>query len=79
MTKEELRSALYTLGLNQSEFARLIGVEPRQVRRWVAGDTVIIPGPVTVLVRLWLMRPELVEVVRGNAGTGGAEHFREAA
>lgn len=78
MTKSELRDALSDLGLNQSEFARMIGIDPRQVRRWVAGDTAV-PGPVVVLVKLWLERPELVAVVKQLSGQREPATFHEAA
>ena len=59
MTPDELRAALTRLGLTQSGAARLLHVEPRTVRRWIAGDRDI-PGPAVVLLRLWLERPELL-------------------
>lgn len=34
----ELRAALDDLWLNQTEFARMCGVKPRQVLRWCEGD-----------------------------------------
>lgn len=38
MTPADLRSALDRLGLSQQAAARLWGVNPRTVRRWLAGD-----------------------------------------
>jgi len=51
MKPAELRAALAALGLSQVGFARTVRVDPRTVRRWVAGDAVI-PGPVVVLIEL---------------------------
>lgn len=53
MTPADLRAALDRLGLSQSEAARRCGVDPRSMRRWLAGDRRI-PGPVVELVRTWL-------------------------
>lgn len=53
MTPAAFRTALDRLGLTQSEAARRLGVDPRTVRRWIAGDRKI-PGPVAVLLRTWL-------------------------
>lgn len=53
MTPADLRSALSRLGLSQSEAARRCGVDPRTMRRWLAGHRRI-PGPVVELVRTWL-------------------------
>ena len=38
MTPGRLHLLLTEHGLNQTEAARLCGVEPRTVRRWLAGD-----------------------------------------
>lgn len=38
MTPAELRAALDRLGLSQSGAARLWGMNPRTVRRWLAGE-----------------------------------------
>ena len=51
MKPAELRAVLASLGLSQVGFARTVRVDPRTVRRWVAGDAVI-PGPVVVLIEL---------------------------
>jgi DNA-binding transcriptional regulator YiaG len=47
----DLRAALAGLGLSQVGFARIARVDPRTVRKWVAGDRAI-PGPVVVLIEL---------------------------
>ena len=52
MRSGELRAAIETLydWGGQSQLARTLGVNPRSVRRWLAG-TAPIPGPVAVAVR----------------------------
>lgn len=54
MTPHQFLAALDRLtNGNQSEFARLIGVDGRTVRRWVAGDLPI-PKPVQALLYVML-------------------------
>ena len=63
MTTDEYRAALKKLGLSQQDVGRLLHAAPRTVRRWATGETEL-PGPVEMHIRLWLERPELVQVVR---------------
>jgi DNA-binding transcriptional regulator YiaG len=49
MTPEELRATLDRLGLTQLGAAKLLSVDGRTVRRWIAGDRDI-PGPAIVLL-----------------------------
>jgi len=63
MTKDEYRAALAKLDLRQEEVGRLLNVGPRTARRWASGE-VDIPGPVAMHIRLWLERPEVLDVVR---------------
>lgn len=63
MTKKEYRDALSALSLSQQEVGRLLGVDARTSRRWATGETEV-PGPVEVHIRLWLERPEILEVVK---------------
>ncbi len=63
MEKKEYRSALTKLGLAQEEVGSLLDVGGRTARRWASGE-VQIPGPVEMHIRLWLHRPELLDVVR---------------
>ena len=53
MTPKQFRAALKRLGMNQTKAARHLGVTPRAVRFWVAGDRSI-PEPVVILLRTWL-------------------------
>lgn len=43
MKPRELRSCLKHLGLNQTEFAKRLQVNPRTVRRWLSGTSRIHP------------------------------------
>jgi len=52
MTPATLSATLQRLGLSQAECARLLGVTPGAVTRWVRGDRQV-PGPVVRLV--WLL------------------------
>lgn len=63
MSKDEYRNALAKLGLAQEEVGRLLGTGLRTSRRWASGE-VDVPGPVEMHVRLWLERPEILDVVR---------------
>jgi len=53
LTPQQFRTALKRLGLNQVAAAKQLGVDPRTVRRWLAGDRKI-PEPVVILLRTWL-------------------------
>ncbi len=63
MSREQYREALAKLDLAQEEVGRLLDVGGRTARRWASGE-VPVPGPVEMHIRLWLERPELLEVVR---------------
>lgn len=41
MTQQEFRDALATLGVSQREFARVVGVDDRTVRRWALGEAAV--------------------------------------
>ena len=49
MTPTQFRNALRHLRLGQTEMARLLGEEPRTIRRWIAGDTRIPRGTVMII------------------------------
>lgn len=49
----DLRYAIRALQVSQVGLARMLSVDPRTVRSWVAGKHRI-PGPVVVLVEMWL-------------------------
>ena len=41
MTPSEIKTARASFGLSQAAFADIIGVNPRTIRRWESGETVI--------------------------------------
>ena len=49
MTPTQFRNALRHLRLGQTGMARLLGEEPRTIRRWIAGDTRIPRGTVMII------------------------------
>jgi DNA-binding transcriptional regulator YiaG len=51
MTADDLRAVLGRLSLSQTGAARLLGVDPRTMRRWVLGEREI-PEVVVRLLRL---------------------------
>ena len=55
MKPSELKRHLQRVGIGQMEAARRLKVNPRTVRRWVAGDSPI-PEAVAQLVALWPRR-----------------------
>jgi len=59
MTTKQLRAALKRLGLTQVAAAHALGVAPRTMRQWIAGDARI-PEPAARLLAVWLAHPELL-------------------
>jgi hypothetical protein len=53
MTPLELRRALKRLKLTQIGLSRRLVVNPRTVRRWIAGDSPM-PEAVVLLLQAWL-------------------------
>lgn len=53
MTPDELKATINKLGLSQVQFARVIRMDDRSVRRLIAGDRAI-SGPVQRLVEALL-------------------------
>lgn len=67
MTATEFRAALLVAELSQLQAAKVLGVDARTVRRWIAGD-VAIPPPVGKLVRLMslgFLKPIQIENIQG--------------
>jgi hypothetical protein len=56
MLSSDLKKIIDELGITQTAFARLIGVTPRAVTLWMAGDRAI-PGPVEAYAKLLLSAP----------------------
>lgn len=70
MTAADARAVLDLLEISQTEFAAIIGVGPRTVRRWLstdAQDATPIPPPVCLLLRLFVECPTLFQAVRSNS------------
>ena len=57
MTPATLSATLQRLGLSQAEAARLLGVTPGAVTRWVRGNRPV-PGPVVRLLRLMALQSD---------------------
>ena len=53
MSPQQFRQVLRQLGLSQVQAAKRLGVNPRTLRRWVAGDSRI-PESVGLVLQLWL-------------------------
>lgn len=67
MTSADLIDELHRLGLTQIGAARLLGVDARTVRRWIAGERSI-PGPVDRLLRVAHL-PGVREALEREFGT----------
>jgi len=59
MTPKQLRHALSRLGLTQISAAHALGVAPRTVRQWIAGDRRI-AEPAARLLAIWVAHPDLL-------------------
>lgn len=58
MQAQALKALLERYRIGQVEFARMIGVSPRSVARWLAVDAEPIPGPVEAYLRLLEIAPQ---------------------
>lgn len=56
---DSLRAALASTGLSQVALAQALGVDPRTLRRWLAGDSEV-PEPVRRVCVLLAADPSLV-------------------
>src|SRR2546430_2182708 len=56
MTPKQLRAAIKRLDLTQVAAARALGVAPRTMRQWIAGDARI-AEPAARLLAVWLAPP----------------------
>lgn len=70
MTPKEFRDELQEIDLPPHAFARIFGVRPETITKWMKGDQDIPPWP---FVALWLMReiPEGIAIAR----TAAANHI----
>jgi DNA-binding transcriptional regulator YiaG len=64
MTPDDFKQGLRTLGVTQTEFAQVVGASRRAALYWTQQA---VPGPVATLLRIFLARPELLEVARAFA------------
>jgi hypothetical protein len=72
MSTQEVSDYLAHLQLSQADAARLLGVVPRTVSRWLAGEEV--PGPVEQALRAWqlmqrrglMWRPDTVVITEND-------------
>jgi DNA-binding transcriptional regulator YiaG len=70
MSAQDVSDHLAHLQLSQADAARLLGVVPRTVSRWLAGEEV--PGPVEQALRAWhlmqrhalMWRPDTVSITK---------------
>jgi DNA-binding transcriptional regulator YiaG len=58
----QLRTALDKLDVGQTDLARTVGASTSTAQRWVKEDGNV-PGPVALIVKLLLLRPELKDVI----------------
>ena len=65
MSPEELSKRIFQLGLTHNEAAHLFGVDPRTMRRLIAGEKQIAP-PVIVLLKLLEAVPGAAEWLKSN-------------
>lgn len=56
MTPKEFRDARQSLGLSQSELGRVLGVNPRTVRKWEHDNGTRPPNPIACRVVLWMLK-----------------------
>jgi DNA-binding transcriptional regulator YiaG len=63
VTSAQFRATLDRLEFNQLEAARLLRVDGRTVRRWIAGDREV-PGPVIAFLELLEGCPTALRYVR---------------
>lgn len=76
MDKDSLKQALTDLSLRQATLARLLGVTPRAVTLWLAGERSV-PTPVASYLRLFkLLPPSLRQAELANAA-GEGRRMRE--
>jgi len=61
MTKDQLRATLIALNLKQTHAAKLLGVDPSTMRRWIQGVREVHPCAARLL---WLMDHE--QAVKDN-------------
>jgi transcriptional regulator with XRE-family HTH domain len=76
MLVSDLKAILEDIGINQSDFARLIGVTPRAVTLWM-GDERAIPGPAEAYIRLLQTLPANLRQHELARLKGGRNNMRD--
>lgn len=66
MNNEDLRLYLHTLNLKQTDLARLLGLMPRTIRKWVQG-TLPVPTYAAIVLRLMHSGKVTVEDIKSAA------------
>jgi plasmid maintenance system antidote protein VapI len=64
MTPKQFKDTLHRLDISQVEAARLVGVNPRTARHWIAGDRSVHPA-VAILLRLLTQGKITIEDIEG--------------
>lgn len=65
MSPEELKLRIADLNLTQNEAARLLGVDPRTMRRWMSGEKNVAP-PVIILLKMLQAVPGAADWLKAN-------------
>ena len=55
MTPEEFRKARKRLNLSQTQLGKILGVNPRTVRKWEHDDGTRPPNPIAIRVLEWML------------------------
>jgi hypothetical protein len=72
LTPDELANSLAILDIERLEFSRILDIDMSAITRWLQGATPI-PGPVTVLVRLLVEQPALLQRIIVEEETNTSE------
>lgn len=85
LSPAQLRTALDKLKVGQTDLARTVGASVSTAQRWVKDDGNV-PGPIALIVKLLLLRPELMPIIglykaspRGRKPRGVAKTTRARA
>jgi DNA-binding transcriptional regulator YiaG len=65
MQPEELRDRITKLDLSQNDASRLLGVDPRTMRRWLSGEKSV-AAPVIILLKMMEAVPGAADWLKAN-------------
>ena len=65
MSPEELKLRIAELSLTQNDAARLLGVDPRTMRRWMSGEKPV-SAPVIILLKMLKAVPGAADWLKAN-------------